>query len=157
MSKNWTPREQHFFDEQLYMEQHHHMYEQMITFKTSDGKEYKLFGNETLWKRFPNFAFYCYNTLNQVKDEKVLEVFDELEKGLSEILKKDNFKDKVFTVEGDDIPQFVVDWYNGKLDPDFYYSEKNHQMLLEKVESIAYPERNIKEHNFYDEMEHDER
>lgn len=94
-----------------------------------EGKERQLYPAEeiALRKQFPLFGKLVnrfeslYNPLSKIEGgieflkekEKELEIYLETEKG--------------------DPESYLVKWFNGDLDPNFYYSEYNESLFVEKI------------------------
>ena len=140
MSRDWTPREQHFADKR---------------FKLSDRKIEMVYGNQKeiisdptceLAKTYPNMYFLCLNILKAYQSE--IEKIALLEACLDRLIKEDdsakkidywNQEEPVFleingkTIDVTDVMKNVSLWYCGRLDDNFYYNEYNNELFVQYI------------------------
>ena len=126
MSRDFTPREVLIMEKHTKISVFDFMSTTVIQY---NGKEEPLYTSEAiaLRKQFPLFGKLInrfellYNPLSEVnggieflkEKEKELKVYIEAEKG--------------------DLKSYLVRWFDGELDPNFYYSERNEELFVEKV------------------------
>ena len=136
MSRNWTPREMYSVD--FYMEQEGRgsLRENLdnMVFVTPDGERIPLLSDEKkkVLGMFKELGFLFGDNLyvlwqqTQEHPRKRKRILQETEEELEKLIEFDRTGKSLNSFD-----KVLVDWYYGKLDPHFYYSEDN-DYLLEK-------------------------
>lgn len=135
MSRNWTPREMYLIDFRMEREGLGSLRKDLdnMVFVAPNGERISFFSDEKkkVIGMFKELGFLFGDNLYVLwesteehprKRKRVLQATEELEKLIE------------YDISGKSLDSFdkvLVDWYYGKLDPHFYYSEDN-DYLLEK-------------------------
>lgn len=61
------------------------------------------------------------------------EALSKFEGGLDLLRKKDDELDLYIKTGEGDRDSYLIKWFEGKLDPCFYYAEHNHELFFEKM------------------------
>jgi hypothetical protein len=117
MGMDFTPRQRHYADLQYHF---------------SDKPIFGLEGKAIL-KYQPRYPSFFYLFCNDI--DRLLEDMEKKKDGLAimdavELLTNQLFENKVPETE---FGKLMYQWYDGKLDPDFYYSEINDQKLYDAI------------------------
>ncbi len=149
MSRDFTPQEQQWADKQL------HMREKRITWKnTATGEEELLVDPECeTAKRYPNLYFlYGYYLEKHLLQEFPSSFVLEVEQKLRQIIRQEDSSNKplqscvdmngTIANKPSVLMALVASWYTGKLDSDFYYSDRNNQLFYEGLQYVFSIENN---------------
>lgn len=139
MSRDFTPHELYFFTpHELYLadkfseKRGQPLRDMEITIKTADGDVPMFTEQKMLQKKFPNLGFLFDRLPDLYKfshfPESDIDAFvGEIEKKLTAYIR---FACDVGGKRPTDIPEPLVEWFHGRLDPGFYYHETNNELLL---------------------------
>lgn len=130
MSRDFTP-EQHFLVD---LSQKNAIRNSVLTWTSTEGKEIRI-DNHLAKDRYPEFSF-LYERFDELykkyaDNEKVLKLFDRIEGSIKEAEDQTMNGSLPFTTKFDTI---VQNWFEGKLDPNFYYHETNDDLFSEFIE-----------------------
>ncbi len=128
MSRDWTPREMHAADRAMNISQM-----KIVMTDQETGKDIMIVDPESeTAKKWPNAYFLAGSIIRYIEDRKVL--MDLFEETLDGIISLDD-ANKIPAEYEDPFKNTVLMWYKGKLDPYFYYRERNDEALSEFLES----------------------
>ena len=131
MSRDWTPREL------FYANKRYNFRNQSFVLQRSDGKEYPLGPSKREKELYPNLSFLGEGVLKQMKesglcDEDII-VF---ENELKTIVENEDIGIPASNWDRTDVDEslrLTAQWFQGKLDPSFYYRERNDEIFVEKI------------------------
>ena len=133
MSRDFTPREL-FLADKLCEAGGQSLREMRITMTTPEGKDVPMFEEQkALQERFPNLGFLFERLPDLYKSshfpKSAIDAFvGEVEKNLTTYIQFDCITGGKMLA---DIPETLVEWFHGHLDPGFYYHERNDELFLE--------------------------
>lgn len=145
MSRDWTPKQLYLFDKQMNGE----LRKAKLTYEI-EGKDYVLHDPEgKMEKAFPNLTFLGGDIFQKLKNESsglfivdveivltgIIEILDSFKSPSIDINDSDieaNIKEKYWT-----LARLTRDWFEGKLDPGFYYNEWNNELFLTNLLEIC--------------------
>lgn len=137
MSRDWTPREAYFADKFHFQETGQHFYEMKVTTFVM-GKEtlvHPTKEEEILYKKYPYLAITSIDNLQQLFNNLSKDFLVELEKYVKDLCVLDEGKNKFH--DSKEFENKVINkWYNGQLDENFYYRERNDEYLLDYLREI---------------------
>lgn len=128
MSKDFKPRDIYYVNKAF-----NDLYLSNISFTDSKGNSFKYFTDEEqkLREKYPAFSTlfdrYFINLSKKLSDKTDL-LFDKINKIIEQIEKADE-NNKSF----EDFPKELVDWFFGRLDKNFYYSNLNNELLFDWI------------------------
>ena len=126
MSRDFTPREVIVVEKCTGVSYFNFMSTTVIC---CNGKEEPLYTPEAiaLRKQFPLFG----KLVNRF--ELLYNPLSEIEGGIDFLKEKERELKTYIEVEKGDLNSYLVKWFEGELDPNFYYSERNEELFREKV------------------------
>ena len=144
MSRDWTPQQLYAVDKQM----NGSLHEQVITWEVNGETFTDHDPNSEDGKAFPNFYFLGCDVFRKLKEkcstpfmydiEKVLTAiinivdgFDNPCESISDELLEQNVKPKYLS-----LAKLVRNWFEGKLDPNFYYNEWNNEVFVDNLLEI---------------------
>lgn len=124
MSRDWTPRELHMADEYCFKETGEYMHDRKIVL-VLNGKEtderMDCMKYPDLYEKFPNLSFlWGADYVKKYQTQNLAYVEEQLSLIVSGNITNDTDKT-------------ILRWYNGELDPHFYYREENDEILKEYI------------------------
>ncbi len=141
MSKDWTPQQFHAVDKSLNGD----LSSQTLSAEI-EGKTYVIHDpNSEDGKAFPNLYFLGNDIYKVLKKECSITFVYDVEMMLAEIINiVDGFKSPLSSIDDETLKlsvkpehlalaMLVRDWFEGKLDPGFYYNEWNNEVFAEKL------------------------
>ncbi len=141
MSRDWTPKQLYLVDKHL----NGNLREQKITWELN-GETYVIHDPEgEMEKAFPNLTFLGNDIVKSLKEKCKITFIYDVEScltGITELL--DSFNNSNRDIADSEIEthmkksywvlgKLIRDWFEGKLDPDFYYNERNNEIFIEKL------------------------
>ena len=129
MSRDLTPKDSHILDKH-----YHFANEPLVLTNIETGVEVKIYDPSCeLALRWPNAYYLATEIVEKLKGAPTtLTLFEEL---LRRIIKlSDDNKPLVFP--DDQLATTIAKWYEGKLDPNFYYSTHNNELLYEALRKV---------------------
>ena len=139
MSRDWTPKQLYLVDKQMDNE----LRKRTITLEFN-GEITVIHDPEgEMEKTFPNLTFLGGDIFKKIKDKCEVTFVYDVEAALTEIIRlTDNHPAN--DVSDSDIESCIKegwwqlakltrDWFEGKLDPGFYYNEQNNEAFIEKL------------------------
>jgi len=143
MSRDWTPRELFYVDRERILSGAQSFRKMRIEYHIQDenGVE-RTFSNDDdpfrvrVKYQFPELCFLGDNKMinficDNTSNPRVMEVISEYERQLQDLEKRD--VEGMFVTPTNDLEK----WYDGKLDPSFYYGEYNTELLIEGIREKA--------------------
>ncbi len=134
MSRDWTPKELYYADKQF------NFRNQKITMTDSNGNEIDIGpGNEDKDK-FPNLSFLGEGVLNLMREAKLTD--EEIlifEKKLKTVVDNEDAgipASNWIRADVSEALRLTAQWFEGKLDPAFYYRERNDEVYAEKAVNL---------------------
>lgn len=130
MSRDFTPRILHKMDKA------YHLSENPITFypeNRPDKKELIYDPDGTDAKKWPN-TYFLGSLIHDAFKNKPKQL-DYFEQELTKIIRLEDAGKNIET-DGTLNPD-IVKWYNGKLDPNFYYREPNDEMMCDLLDNMT--------------------
>ena len=132
MSKDFTPKMFHLADRQYHISE--------VVFRDKDSDMIDQDTTEDMRRDFPNLTFLleCFPDLYRmsIRDVTLRSTLLEIEKILSEIIEKDDADE---TIRTDCEPyRTIVRWYNGWLDPNYYYNDENNRLFRDWILKYAH-------------------
>lgn len=138
MSRDWTPREAYFSDKFHFQETGRHFYEMKVTTFVM-GKEtlvHPTKEEEILYKKYPYLAITSIDNLQQLSNNFSKDLLVELEEYVKDLCVSDEGKNKFH--DSKKLENEVINkWYNGQLDENFYYRERNNEYLFDYLNEIS--------------------
>ena len=139
MSRDFTPCDMYMADKQFDGNIRNVNYVQIV-----DGKRIPIPKNEILKTQFPETYFLFESGLKKLSEhENFCEVATNVEEilvSLEKELETGNIDEHCINANEDFLNASIEDvtksWFFGKLDPDFYYRERNNDLFLEYLETI---------------------
>ncbi len=144
MSRDWTPQLNRWVDSKHHFSQNKVVWTNLIT-----GKEEVVVDPECeTAKRYPLLYFlYGYNLEKFMLAEMTAEFVSEVEHILKEIATWEDANkraistaspsENIFYKDDEELISLVIEWYEGKLDPDFYYNDRNNEYFLDGLRKLA--------------------
>ena len=131
MSRDWTPKGLYYADKKF------HFRDQKITMTDSNGNEVDIGPSKEDREKFPNLSFLGEGVLALMKksnltDEEIL-IF---EKKLKTVVDNEDIGIPASNWIRTDVSEtlrLTAQWFEGKLDPAFYYRERNDEIYAEKA------------------------
>lgn len=131
MSRDWTPKELYYADKKF------HFRNQDITMIDSKGNEIAIGSSKEDKSKFPNLSFLGEGVLilmrkAKLTDEEIL-VF---ENELKIVVDNEDIgisANSWIRADIDEALRLTAQWFEGKLDPAFYYRERNDEAYAEKA------------------------
>lgn len=136
MSRDWTPRQMYYADKEMKADNGYGFLDMSVTWHDSKGNEYPMFSDEELdfCKQYPVFGltfeplWKWYDSQDDKRRAKI--VIEMVEKKLAAYISGNSEKtDKLTTVQK---------WFEGKLDPAFYYNADNNNAMYEHLTGMYY-------------------
>lgn len=128
MSKDWTPKEYYYADRA------YNFRSSTVTMTDSNGKEFRIGPSKEDLEKYRNLAFLGEGVLKRMREEGVSEEHIGLfEKELTTIIENEKIGIPASNWQRDDIAdslRITALWYEGKLDPSFYYRETNDEEFV---------------------------
>ena len=144
MSRDWTPQMLHAVDKQM----NGTLHEQVITWEINGKSETMYNPNSEDGKAFPNFYFLGCDVFKRLKEKCSIEFIYSIEMVLTAIIDiVDGFDNPCSSISDEMLEQniklelmrlakLVRDWFEGKLDPGFYYNEWNNELFIKNLLEI---------------------
>lgn len=130
MSRNFTPYEHHEADKRLELSKH-----ALVQNNVATGEKIVLYDPDSpAAKRFPNLHFLFHEGLTEIVNEFGGEAANVLAKTESDLAKIVERYDSGGSNDG--LDETLVLWYEGRLDPNFYYAEYNNELLREHLVNL---------------------
>ena len=134
MSRDWTPKELYYADKKF------HFRDQKITMTDSNGNEIDIGPDREDKDKFPNLSFLGEGVLNLMKEAKLTdEEIQMFEKELKTIVDNEDIgilASNWLRADVDETLRLTAQWFEGKLDPAFYYRERNDEVYAEKAADL---------------------
>lgn len=138
MSRDWTPRETYFADKFHFQKTGQHFYEMKLTTFVM-GKEtlvHPTKEEKILYKKYPYLAITSIDNLQQLSNNFSKDLLVELEEYVKDLCVSDEGKNKFH--DSKELENEVINkWYNGQLDENFYYRERNNEYLFDYLNEIS--------------------
>ena len=144
MSRDWTPQQLHAVDKQM----NGSLHEQVITW-AYNGESITIHDpNSEDGKTFPNFYFLGCDVFKRLKEKCSIKFMSSIEMVLAEIIDivdgfdspcdsiSDEMLEQNIKLELMTLAKLVRDWFEGKLDPGFYYNEWNNELFVRNLLEI---------------------
>lgn len=137
MSKDWTPQQHYFADLYMQKEYNSNMREEFLNMKVSfNGKEEPFYTEEDkiILKKYKELGFlFSRNLLSlyeRTKEHPIRRnrVLNEIEEQLNVLIDCDK-KDGLSCEYPFDVSSALIKWYQGELDPNFYYNQRNNRVF----------------------------
>jgi hypothetical protein len=141
MSRDWTPKQLYLVDKQM----NNKLRNQTITLELNGETTIIHDPNGEMEKAFPNLTFIGGDVFKRLKEKSSVEFIYDVESVLTAITELlDSYGIPAREIADSDIEanvkeslwqlaKLVRDWFEGKLDPGFYYNELNNAIFLEKL------------------------
>lgn len=138
MSRDWTPREAYFADKHFWKQTGEHFYEmKLVTYIM--GKEtlvHPTKEEKILYQKYPYLAITSIDNLHKLSSNLSQDLVMELEEYVKNLCISDEGKNKFH--DSNELENEVINkWYNGELDENFYYRERNDEYLLDYLKEIS--------------------
>ena len=131
MGRDWTPREHHKADLRMGFSSKPLITTDLLTGTTTTW--YDPTSTDAL--RWKNTTFLASEILdNNRKNPQILDLFEKI---LTEIIEIDDSHDDIATYLDTPLKRTIHEWYYGKLDPAFYYSDKNDDAMNNMLASLV--------------------
>lgn len=131
MSRDWTPKELYYADKKF------HFRDQKITMTDSNGNEVDIGPSKEDKDKFPNLSFLGEGVLNLMREanltDEEIQVFEKELKIVAD--NEDTGVPSSHWIRADvsETLRLTAQWFEGKLDPAFYYRERNDEIYAEKA------------------------
>ena len=151
MSKDFTPKELHAADMILGLQKGG------LRIIDMSGKEI-IFAGDAYKKEFPNLAFLAGEVLENLikqfgKDEEVLSRTEDVLRDMIEAHDNNMCFEKYYNLRPGHPDRAIIEvmekWYEGKLDPHFYYRETNDAFLLDYLTTAIKEKKKDETETFY--------
>ena len=133
MSRNWTPREMHYCDEDFFKNNGKYLHDASIIMTDTNGNKTEVGckRNLDLYEKYPNLCFlWEVKNVEELHKKGMDEILLYVERIVEKYILEDDINEFNPTVDNDFPKDKVIKkWYMGKLDTNFYYSEKNNELL----------------------------
>ena len=129
MSRDLTPKDSHILDKH-----YHFSTEPLVLTNIETGVEVKLYDPSCeLALRWPNAYYLASDIVEKLQGTPTtLTLFEDLLCRI--IVMSDNNQPLVFP--DDKLANTIAQWYEGKLDPNFYYCTHNNELLYEALRKV---------------------
>lgn len=129
MSRDLTPKDSHILDKH-----YHFASEPLVLTNIETGVEVKLYDPSCeMALRWPNAYYLASDIVEKLQGAPTtLNLFEELLRRI--IVLSDKNEPLVFP--DDELATTIAKWYEGKLDPNFYYCTRNNELLYEALREV---------------------
>ena len=131
MSRDWTPKELYYADKKF------HFRNQNITMTDSNGNEIDVGPDKEDKDKFPNLSFLGEGVLTLMREAKLTdEEIQIFEKKIKTVVDNEDIGIPASNWIRPDVSEtlrLTAQWFEGKLDPSFYYRERNDEIYAEKA------------------------
>lgn len=130
MSRDWTPRECLIAEKTLNGKTWFDISKEM-TFISSSGKETPMLSQDFC-------TFICqFNYLKRVGIDTTRPFWEKYDEGCQEVLRYIENCLASYIERNERVEEWVCDWFDGELDPGFYYAEHNNERFREEAEELS--------------------
>lgn len=159
MSRDWTPRELHLADEEIFALRGHHLYEGTFSWIQPDGTKIPWEHKDRQYKKYhPTMAFLGEGIAYRLIDDECVppEIVRDIEDILKVLVDSDKGGNLAVPVETEKYPKKLVDmvvtWYEGLSTGNICYDHhRNNEQFIEDI--LKYMKDKISE---YKQDEHDD-
>lgn len=134
MSRDWTPKELYYADKQFDFRN------QNITMIDSKGNEIAIGPSKEDKSKFPNLSFLGEGVLTLMREAKLTdEEIQIFEKKLKTVVDNEDAgipASNWIRADVSEALRLTAQWFEGKLDPAFYYRERNDEVYAEKAVNL---------------------
>lgn len=134
MSRDWTPKELYYADKKF------HFRDQKFTMIDSNGNKIDIGPGKEDKDKFPNLSFLGEGVLNLMREANLTdEEIQMFEKELKTIVGNEDIgipASNWIRADVSEALRLTAQWFEGKLDPAFYYRERNDEVYVEKAVNL---------------------